>query len=81
MLTLKIDNSEIEKIFTEGFESNKDKFFNFIKNSYKQKISLQSFEENKNYLNSTYEKIKDGSIKTFSEVEAEYEIDRFLETL
>ena len=34
MLTLKIENEKIEHIFLNEFHSNKDKFFEFIQNSY-----------------------------------------------
>jgi len=43
MLTLQIDNHEIEAIFTEAFESNKEKFLDFIKSSYDQRASLQAY--------------------------------------
>ena len=48
MLTLQIDNSEIEDIFVQGFESNKDKFLDFIKNSYAQKVLLDEYDYAKN---------------------------------
>jgi len=31
MLTLQIDNQDIEEVFTEGFRANKEKFLAFIK--------------------------------------------------
>jgi hypothetical protein len=34
MITLKIENEQIENIFLNEFHSNKDKFFEFIQNSY-----------------------------------------------
>ena len=34
MITLKIENEQIENIFLNEFNSNKDKFFEFIQNSY-----------------------------------------------
>ena len=34
MLTLKIDNENVENIFFNEFHSNKEKFFEFIQNSY-----------------------------------------------
>ena len=43
MLTLQIDNSEVENIFVNGFESNKDKFLDFIKSSYAQKALLNEY--------------------------------------
>jgi len=81
MLTLQIDNSEIENIFVNGFESNKEKFLAFIKNSYAQKASLEAYEEDKERFMQTYKSMKDGSMKMYPESEAEREIDRFLETL
>jgi acylphosphatase len=81
MLTLQIDNSEIEAIFAEGFESNKEKFLTFIKNAYTQKASLEAYEADKERFMQTYKSMKNGSMKMYSESEAEEEIDRFLETL
>jgi len=34
MITLKIENEKVENIFLNEFHSNKDKFFEFIQNSY-----------------------------------------------
>ena len=34
MITLKIENENIEKIFLNEFHSNKEKFFEFIQSSY-----------------------------------------------
>ncbi len=45
MLTLKIQNPEIETIFLEGFNSNKEKFFDFVKESYNKMILLNSLEK------------------------------------
>jgi hypothetical protein len=45
VLTLKIENSEIETIFLEGFNSNKEKFFEFIKDNYQKMILLENFEK------------------------------------
>jgi len=81
MLTLQIDNSEIENIFTEGFQSNKEKFLSFIKNSYAQRASLEAYEIDKERFMQTYKGMKDGSMKMYSETEATQEIDSFLETL
>jgi pantothenate kinase len=81
MLTLQIDNSEIETIFTDGFESNKEKFLTFIKNAYAQKASLEEYESDKERFMQTYKSMKSGSMKIYSQSEAEQEIDRFLETL
>jgi len=45
MLTLKIQNSEIETIYLEGFNSNKEMFFDFIKESYNKMILLNSLDK------------------------------------
>jgi LPS O-antigen subunit length determinant protein (WzzB/FepE family) len=34
MITLKIENENVEKIFLDEFNSNKEKFLEFIQNSY-----------------------------------------------
>ena len=81
MLTLQIDNSEIETIFVKGFEGNKEKFLDFIKSSYTQKASLEAYEADKERFMQTYKSMKNGSMKMYSESEAEQEIDKFLETL
>ncbi|MDO8454000.1 MAG: hypothetical protein Q7S59_05470 [Sulfurimonas sp.] len=44
MLTLKIQNPEIENIFLEGFQSNKEMFFEFVKDSYNKMVLLHSFD-------------------------------------
>ena len=44
MLTLKIKNPEIEKIFLEGFNSNKEIFFAFIKENYSKMLLVNSLE-------------------------------------
>ena len=36
MLTLNIENKKVEEIFLNEFHSNKDKFFEFIQNSYEK---------------------------------------------
>jgi len=53
MLTLKIENEKIEHIFLNEFHSNKDKFFEFIQNSYetmKSSNSKDNSDENFIYL-------------------------------
>ena len=45
MLTLKIQNSEVEKIFLEGFSSNKEMFFDFIKENYNKMVLLNNFDK------------------------------------
>jgi len=44
MLTLQINNPNIENIFLEGFNSNKDKFLEFIEQSYRNMMLKESFE-------------------------------------
>jgi hypothetical protein len=44
MLTLQINNPNIENIFLEGFNSNKDKFLEFIEQSYQHMMLKESFE-------------------------------------
>lgn len=44
MITLKIENPDIEKIFLEGFSSNKDKFLAFVQESYQKMKLLESFD-------------------------------------
>ncbi len=44
MLTLKIENHDVENIFLEGFDSNKDAFFEFIKVNYQKMLLLKSLE-------------------------------------
>ena len=45
MITLKIQNPEIETIFLDGFNSNKEMFFDFVKESYNKMILLNSLEK------------------------------------
>jgi hypothetical protein len=45
MITLKIENPEIESIFLDGFDSNKEAFFNFVKESYNKMILLNSLDK------------------------------------
>jgi len=45
MLTLKIQNPEIEAIFLEGFNSNKELFFEFVKQNYNKMLILNSLEK------------------------------------
>ena len=81
MITLQIDNSEVENIFVEGFQSNKEKFLAFIQNAYNQKASLEAYEADKKRFMQTYQSMEDGSMKMYSQKEANKEIDDFLETL
>jgi len=48
MLTLQIDNSEVEDIFIRGFERDKDKFLAFIQSSYAKKALLNEYNYAKN---------------------------------
>lgn len=45
MITLKIQNPEVEAIFLEGFDSNKELFFDFVKESYNKMILLDSLDK------------------------------------
>ena len=45
MITLKIQNPEVETIFLDGFNSNKEMFFDFVKESYNKMILLNSLEK------------------------------------
>ena len=40
-----IENPEIETIFLEGFNSNKEKFFEFIQENYQKMLLLESFDK------------------------------------
>lgn len=44
MITLKIENKEVENIFLEGFDSNKEAFLSFIKDSYNKMNLLNSLD-------------------------------------
>ena len=44
MLTLKIENPEIEQIFLEGFQSNKENFYEFIQSNYRKMLLLKSLD-------------------------------------
>ena len=81
MLTLQIDNPNIENIFVNGFNSNKEKFLEFIQNSYNKKESLKDYEHDKERFLETYNKMKDGSMEMLTEKDAEEEIDAFLNKL
>jgi len=81
MLTLQIDNSEVEDIFIRGFERDKDKFLAFIQSSYAKKASLDEYASDKEHFVQSYESMKDGTMQMYSQSEAEQEIDRFLETI
>ena len=81
MMTLQIDNREVENIFVEGFQSNKEKFLAFIQNAYTQKASFSAYESDKKRFMQTYQSMQDGSMKMYSQEDAKKEIDDFLETL
>ena len=44
MITLKIENENVEKIFLDEFHSNKEKFFEFIQNSYEKMKSTNNHD-------------------------------------
>ena len=44
MVILKIENPEVENIFLDGFDSNKEAFLNFIKDSYNKMNLLNSLD-------------------------------------
>jgi len=48
MLSLKIDNSDIEKIFLHDFNSDKERFFEFIVQSYNKNKMLEGFKKSLN---------------------------------
>jgi len=81
MIILQIDNSEVENIFVEGFQSNKEKFLAFIQNAYTQKASLEAYEADKKCFMRTYQSMENGSMRMYSQEEANKEIDDFLETV
>ena len=45
MVTLKIENEEVENIFLDGLDSNKEAFLNFIKDSYNKMNLLNSLDK------------------------------------
>lgn len=45
MLILKIENPEVENIFLNGFGSDKDTFFKFVKESYHKMTLLKSLDK------------------------------------
>jgi len=81
MLTLQIDNSEIEKILTIGFGGNKEHFFAFVEDAFKKRELLKLYSEDKERFAQTYQKMKNGTMKLYSQEEANKEIDSFLESL
>ena len=81
MLTLEIDNNEIENIFVEGFHSNKEKFLAFIQSSSEKKESLESFQKYKERFLATYSAMQNGSMEMLSDEASKKEIDTFLTTL
>jgi len=59
MLSLQINNPNIEKIFLEGFNSNKDKFFEFIQNSYDNMKLNEDNHNDKEILNNFKTSLKE----------------------
>jgi len=47
MITLKIENEKVENIFLNEFHSNREKFFEFIQNSY-DKMKTANNQDNSN---------------------------------
>jgi len=45
MITLNIENKKIEHIFLNEFNSNKEKFFEFIQNSYEKMNSAKHLDD------------------------------------
>ena len=45
MITLKIENPEIETIFLDGFASDKEAFLSFVKESYNKMVLLNSLDK------------------------------------
>jgi len=80
-MTLQIENSEIEEIFTQGFAGDKNKFFAFIKSSYAKREVLHAYTEDQKRFEQTYQQMKDGSMEMLSEEKAKEEIDSFIDTL
>ena len=72
MLTLTIDNPAVENIFREGFNANKEKFLEFIQESY-QSVKNKTSTPNKDqknwnrFIETTYGSLKDAPIKRGSQ--------------
>ena len=81
MFTLEINNPNVESIFFEGFNANKEKFLEFIQNSYDRKESIKNYGEDKERFEQTYANMKNGSMEMLPEKEAKQEIDDFLKTI
>jgi hypothetical protein len=45
MLAIKIENTEVEEIFLEGFGSDKERFFQFIIDAYEKQKFLNSLDK------------------------------------
>ena len=50
MITLKIENEKIEHIFLNEFHSNREKFFEFIQNSYEKMKNSNNEEFDKDFM-------------------------------
>jgi len=59
MIALEIDNKEIEKIYLEAFNQNKEKFFEFIKSSYKNFIKKSNKQDEIDFGKFQIESFKD----------------------
>jgi hypothetical protein len=81
MITLEINNPNVESIFLEGFNANKEKFLEFIQNSYDRRESIKNYGNDKERFERTYTSMKNGSMEMLLEKDAKQEIDNFLDTL
>ena len=80
-MTLSIEDQSVEKIFVEGFGANIDSFIAFIKESYDNKVSQNDFSRQKEYFNSIYTALQNGSMQTIPNDEAKKEIEEFISQL
>ena len=76
MLTLTIDNPSVENIFRKGFNANKEKFLEFIQESYRSvrnskmsDVSTPNQDQNNwnRFIETTYGSLKDTPIKRGSQ--------------
>jgi len=78
MITLQIDNSEIEDIFIKGFQSNKERFLEFIKESYLHRETIKNYQANKEYFHNIYNDIQNGTMPLYSEDEANKIVEKYI---
>ncbi len=81
MLTLEINNPNVESIFLEGFNANKEKFLEFIQHSYNRQTSIRNYADDKERFERTYTNMKNNTMEMICEEDAKHEIDNFLKTL